>query len=217
MRILGRVTSINARKVLWLADTLGLAYEHEVWGQPNRDPKVPEFLSLNPNGLVPVLVDGDYVLWESHAIMTYLVAEYGQGRFATDDTKLAGLIGQWMNWQSSTLMPTALYATLGLVRKVPGFDDRDKIAESLKVWINNMQILEAQFERTGGKLAGDEFTLADISIALNVHRWEMIDQQRMAELNIEIDLPVFAYCSTYLKRIKAEQPKGLAYLGPETP
>ena len=56
LRILGRVTSINMRKVLWTADLIGIAYETELWGMPHRDPKAPEYLALNPNGLVPVIV-----------------------------------------------------------------------------------------------------------------------------------------------------------------
>ena len=78
LRILGRVTSINVRKVLWAADELGVAYEREDWGLPLRDPHDPEFLKLNPNALVPVLVDDEFVLWESHAIIRYL-AERGGG------------------------------------------------------------------------------------------------------------------------------------------
>ena len=77
LRILGRVTSSNVRKVLWTADLCGIDYEHEVWGQPHRDPKVREFLALNPNGTVPVIVDGPLVLWESNAIVRYLAESRG--------------------------------------------------------------------------------------------------------------------------------------------
>ena len=69
LRILGRVTSINARKVLWAADEMGIAYEHEIWGKPDRDPNVADFLALNPNGQVPVIIDDGFVLWESSAIL----------------------------------------------------------------------------------------------------------------------------------------------------
>ena len=72
LKVLGRVTSINVRKVLWLADELGLTCEREDWGLPIRDPKVPEFLALNPNGQVPVLIEDGFVLWESSAITRYL-------------------------------------------------------------------------------------------------------------------------------------------------
>ncbi|MCS6759042.1 MAG: glutathione S-transferase N-terminal domain-containing protein [Candidatus Devosia euplotis] len=63
VKILGRLTSINVRKVLWLLDELGVTYEREDWGLPLRDPKVPAFLALNPNAQVPVLIEDDFVLW----------------------------------------------------------------------------------------------------------------------------------------------------------
>jgi glutathione S-transferase len=71
-KILGRVTSINVRKVLWAAAELGIDLEREDWGRPVRDPQVPEFLALNPNGLVPVLIEDGFVLWDSTAILRYL-------------------------------------------------------------------------------------------------------------------------------------------------
>ena len=77
--ILGRSTSINVRKAMWSADELAIAYTQEIWGKPARDPKAPEFLALNPNGQVPVLRDGDFVLWESSAILRYLIDKYGPG------------------------------------------------------------------------------------------------------------------------------------------
>ena len=78
LTILGRANSINVRKVLWLCDELGLAYEREDWGQGFRDPKDPEYLALNPNGLVPVIRDRDFVLWESDAIVRYLAQREGR-------------------------------------------------------------------------------------------------------------------------------------------
>ncbi|RYE58282.1 MAG: glutathione S-transferase, partial [Hyphomicrobiales bacterium] len=70
VRVLGRVTSINVRKVLWALDELGETYQREDWGMPLRDPKVPEFLAVNPNGQVPVFIEADgSSLWESNAIL----------------------------------------------------------------------------------------------------------------------------------------------------
>ena len=68
LKLLGRVTSINVRKVLWTADLIGIAYDNEAWGQPVRDPRQPEFLALNPNGAVPTLVDGEFVLTEQRQL-----------------------------------------------------------------------------------------------------------------------------------------------------
>ena len=89
LKILGRMTSINVRKVLWGADELGLSYDREDWGMPIRDPKVPEFLALNPNGQVPVLLDDGFVLWESNAILSYLADKDGRGTLLPADPAAA--------------------------------------------------------------------------------------------------------------------------------
>ena len=94
LKILGRVTSINVRKALWVLDELGVAYEREDWGLPLRDPKVPEFLAFNPNAQVPVLIDGDFVLWESIAIMSYLNEARGSGALMPDDAQTRALAMQ---------------------------------------------------------------------------------------------------------------------------
>src|SRR5271154_7612718 len=71
LKILGKASSINVRKVLWTCAELNLPFEREDWGTGFRSTETPEFLSLNPNGMVPVLKDGDFVLWESNSIIRY--------------------------------------------------------------------------------------------------------------------------------------------------
>ena len=71
-KVLGRTSSINVRKVLWTLDELDLAYEREDWGAGFASTKDPTFLALNPNALVPVLIDEHGALWESNAICRYL-------------------------------------------------------------------------------------------------------------------------------------------------
>ena len=62
LKVLGRVTSINVRKVLWALDELNLQYGREDWGLPIRDPKVPEFIALNPNAQIPVFIENEFIL-----------------------------------------------------------------------------------------------------------------------------------------------------------
>src|ERR1044071_10179002 len=77
IKILGKASSINVRKVLWACEEIGLPYTREDWGSGFRDTQAPEFLALNPNGLVPVVVIDDLVLWESNTILRYLAASHG--------------------------------------------------------------------------------------------------------------------------------------------
>ena len=206
LKILGRVTSINVRKVLWAADELGIEYEREDWGLPLRDPKAPEFLALNPNGLVPVIVEDGFVLWESHAILRYLAETRDQGLLLPKEARPRAIADQWMTWQATELNPTLGYAFLALARKVPGYDDPHKIAESAARWGAKMAILEAQLERTGAHVAGSDFTLADIPVGLSAHRWFGTPMERP-------ELPAVA---AYYERLKARE-AARPWLVPETP
>ena len=78
LRLLGRPSSINVKKVLWLCDELRLDVEHEAWGTGFQSTLPDGFEALNPNRLVPVIVDGDFVLWESNTICRYLAGREGR-------------------------------------------------------------------------------------------------------------------------------------------
>src|SRR6266542_1335907 len=72
LTIWGRANSVNVQKVLWCLTELDLAYQRIDAGMAFGKNDQPEYLAMNPNGRVPTLVDGDYVLWESNSIMRYL-------------------------------------------------------------------------------------------------------------------------------------------------
>lgn len=168
LRVLGRITSINVRKVLWAVDELGLSYEREDWGLPMRDPKVPDFLALNPNATVPVIVDGEFVLWESNAILRYLAEKHG--RLLPDELEASAVVEQWLVWQVGELNPAWTYAVLALIRKNPAYTDALRIAESIGKWADKLKVLEQRLARSEF-VAGDEFTIADIAIGVSSHRW----------------------------------------------
>ncbi len=170
LRVLGRVTSINVRKVLWLLDEIGIGYEREDWGLPLRDPNVPKFLALNPNARVPVIVDDGFVLWESNAILRYLAEKHGSPLLPAELRQRA-LVDQWLSWQASDLNGQSLYPFYALVRKVPGYDDAARLAASIRGWGATMAVLDRQMEKTGAFAAGTTFSLADIALGLSVHRW----------------------------------------------
>ncbi|HLV84436.1 MAG TPA: glutathione S-transferase family protein [Devosia sp.] len=204
LRILGRVTSINVRKVLWALDELGLAYGREDWGMPVRDPKVPEFLALNPNGQVPVLVENQFVLWESNAILIYLAEREGQ--LLPEQLELRALALQWLGWQAAELNPPWGYAVNALIRRTPGYDDPGKIAESMAKWAGKMEILEAALAGTSTGYIGAGFSVADIALGLSVHRWMSISAKK----------PAFPAVGEYYERLLSRE-AGARWMGPETP
>jgi len=205
LRLLGRVTSINVRKVLWTAEEIGVDFDREDWGKPERDPNVPEFLALNPNAQVPVIVDDGYVLWESNAIITYLARKHRSGLLPADPQG-QGLVEQWLYWQLGELNPTWGYAVYALMRKNPAFNDQSRIADSIAKWTAKMEVLEGQLAKTGAYVCGDAFTLADIALALSVHRWFSTPFERK-------DLP---NVTRFYEEMK-QRPAGAPWLTDKTP
>lgn len=171
LKILGKASSINVRKVLWTCSELQLPFEREDWGAGFKDPNDAEFLALNPNGLVPVLKDGDFVLWESNSIIRYLASRYGGERLYPSEPVARAKIDQWMDWQATELNRSWSYAFLALVRKAHTHQAQTEISMSIANWTRFMQILNRQLERTASFVAAEHFSLADIPIALSVNRW----------------------------------------------
>jgi glutathione S-transferase len=179
LRILGKDSSINVRKVLWTCAELGIAYEREDWGTPFRAPTESTFLALNPNGLVPVIVDADgTVLWESNTICRYLAGRYGDGSLLPRDPAPRAGVEQWMDWQAGELNNAWRYAFMALVRKSEAHADPAQVAHSVALWNRHMGILARQLDKTGAYAAGAQFSLADIVLGLSVNRWLMSPIER---------------------------------------
>lgn len=174
LRVLGKASSINVRKVLWTADEIGLAFAREDWGSGFRPLDEPTFLALNPNALVPVLVDGDLVLWESNTIVRYLAAEYGSRTSLLPATPRARAeVEKWMDWQATELNGAWRYAFMALVRQSPAHRGEAEIAGSVRDWGAKMRLLDGQLAATGAYVTGPHFTVADVVLGLSVHRWFM--------------------------------------------
>ncbi|TWI61854.1 glutathione S-transferase [Pseudoduganella lurida] len=165
--VLGKLVSINVRKVLWTARLLDIPVTLEPWGAGVRDPNVPEFLALNPNGQVPVLRDGDTVLWESNTICRYLA--HGSALLPPDALGRAR-VEQWMDWQATELNNAWRPAFMTLHRGSTKFS-ADEVQAGVRDWNTKMALLDAQLARTGAYVAGDVPSVADVVIGVSVHRW----------------------------------------------
>ncbi|WP_179404381.1 glutathione S-transferase family protein [Burkholderia guangdongensis] len=206
LKVLGRITSVNVRKVLWTCDELQLPFEREDWGAGFRSTATPEFLALNPNALIPVIQDGDFVLWESNTIIRYLANRHGGESLYPADPQSRARVDQWIDWQSAELNPSWVYAFLGLVRQSPAHGDPAEIERSIKSWTARMTTLNGQIEATGAFVAGKQFSLADIPVALSVHRWFCTPFER----------PALPAVSDYFARL-AERPAFARYCASATP
>jgi glutathione S-transferase len=168
LKILGKASSINVRKVMWACEEIGRPFVLE---EPALDSA--EFRALNPNGLMPVIVDGDFVLWESNTIIRYLANDASAVNLLPREPRARALVETWIDWQATEFNSAWRYAFQALVRKSAAHQDARSIEASLRDWSKAVAIVEGQVSRSGGYIAGAEFTLADIPIGLSINRWFM--------------------------------------------
>ena len=172
LTILGKPTSINVRKVLWTCAEIGLPYAHEPHGDRH--------LALNPNRLVPVLIDDGQALWESNTICRYLAGKHGRTDLLPAAPMARAQVEKWMDWQATELNNAWRYAFMGLVRGSAAHTDTQAIAASAAEWNRLMGLLDAQLAATGAYVSGDQFTLADIVLGLSHNRWQSTPIDRPA-------------------------------------
>lgn len=207
LKLYGRTSSINVRKVLWASVELGLPLEREEdWGFGFRSPRQPSFLAMNPNAQIPVLVDNGFELWESNSILRYLANAYGGQSLYPVDAQQRARVDQWMDWQAVELNPTWSYAFHALVRKNPDYQDPDALRDSLTRWAAAMGILEQQLQKTGAYVAGKQFSLADVVLGLSVNRW----------FGTPFEQPQLPAVSAYYQRL-AEREGFRAFCGVQQP
>jgi glutathione S-transferase len=204
IRLWGRKSSINVQKVLWCFAELGLEedkdFERIDAGLHFGKNRTPEFLALNPNGLVPTLEDGDLVLWESNTILRYLIRQYDKSKRFPVDIQNQYQSEKWMDWQLGTMWPTLRIAFLGLTRTPESERNYEAIRKAYQdtnalLALLNQQLANQQY------CSGDSFNLGDIPLALCVSRWLLLNETfpdqtgpRTSLLNIE----------SWMKRIEAE-------------
>ncbi len=170
IRIWGRTTSSNVKKVLWLADELKLTYERIGADLSFGAIDTPEFRKLNPNARVPTIEDGDFVLWESNAIMRYLAMKYGGEAFYPPEPAARANIDRWLDWQLSTLIPVDVPVYWGTIRTPPEKRDMAAIAVGAEKLVAVWAILEAQLANRQFA-ASDRFSIADIALGVLVYRF----------------------------------------------
>ncbi len=171
LTIWGRANSVNVQKVLWCLSELDLAYRRIDAGMAFGKNDQPEYLAMNPNGRVPTLVDGDFVLWESNSIMRYLNLAHGKGSpIYPDAPKRRASVDRWLDWTLSTLQPVDRPVFWALVRTPVEKRDmvaiqKDADAEAVQWRIIDTQLATRRF------IEGDDFTIADIALGAYARRW----------------------------------------------
>jgi len=174
LNIWGRISSINVRKVVWCAQELGLDFQRTEAGGRFGVVRTPEYLALNPNAMVPVIEDGEgpqrVVLWESNVVVRYLCARHAHGTLYPDALPARFDAERWMDWQQTTLNPVGVGAFWQWIRTPPDQRDPALIAASVAATEPLFALLDAHLA-TRRFMLGEQFTMADIPLGCEAHRW----------------------------------------------
>jgi len=192
LKVWGRGSSFNVQKVLWLIEELGLAYEHIPAGGAFGLLDTPEFLAMNPHGRVPVIDDGGVVVWESHSILRYLAARFGDARWWPADPGTRSMAERWMDWSQTALQPDFLMGVFwGFYRTPDAQRDWPAIRGKIAACAAHFRLLDRMLE--GRRyLLGDELTLADIAAGTALYRY----------FELEIERPGVAYVEGWYRRLQ---------------
>ena len=170
LKVLGRRTSSNVQKVLWCLDELGQPFTREDYGGEFGRNNDPEYLALNPNGVVPTLIDGELVFWESNTILRYVASKYGAtGLYPVNPVERA-LCERWMDWQLSNMSPAITPLFIALIRTAPEKRDEATIAWSIQRSRRLFAILDDVLSDRQ-YLNGSALTLADLCLGISAFRW----------------------------------------------
>jgi glutathione S-transferase len=171
LTIWGRANSVNVQKVLWCLSELDLGYARIDAGMQFGKNDQAAYLAMNPNGRVPTLVDGDFVLWESNSVMRYLCLAYGKGSPIYPDTpRRRAAVDRWLDWTLSTVQPVDRPVFWALVRTPVEQRDMVAIQKAVDTEAEVWRILENQLA-TRRFIEGDDFTIADIAVGAYARRW----------------------------------------------
>ncbi len=169
-KVWGRRSSLNVQKVMWALGELGLGHEHVDAGGRFGGLDTAEFRAMNPNGRVPVLVDSDSVLWESHAIVRYLAARYGAGTLWADDPAQRSLADRWMDWAQASWQPDFMAIFWGYWRTPEPRRDVRQIESARRACVGHLAILDAHLA-ANDFIAGRAFTMGDIPLGTGFYRY----------------------------------------------
>jgi glutathione S-transferase len=166
IRLLGRQTSGNVQKVMFLLEEIAKPYAREDYGRQFNNTTTPEYKALNPNAKVPTLIDGDVVIWESNTILRYLSSSYAPNLTGATAAERAD-VERWMDWLLASI--NAPYLALFRDAKKKPEERGADWGEQCKAMIELLSILDAQLAKREW-VALDKLTIADIALAPVIKR-----------------------------------------------
>ena len=183
--IWGRATSSNVQTAMWAVAELGLEHERIDWGGAFGGNDDPEYRAMNPNGLIPVMKDGDVILWESPVIVRYLAAKYGDENFWPSDPGKRARLDMWAEWVKTSVAPEMIYKVFWQLVRTGAADRKMSVVESGTNALKKMMtILDARLSE-GDYLGGDNLCFADIVAGHVLYRYMTMDFDKAPTPNVD--------------------------------
>jgi glutathione S-transferase len=207
LKVWGRPTSTNTQRVLWTLVEVELPYQlilasattgaqGYVWqGQaPFGIVDTAAYRSMNPNGTIPTISDGDFTLWESNAIVAYLARRHAPAKlFGSNEQTFARAL-QWMSWANYRLDPPT-HALVMHLERLPADQRRpETVEDSRKDVIRALELMEAQLDRSP-YFAGAAFSIGDIPLAISIQRF----------LHFRLERPPMPRVESWLARLSERE------------
>jgi glutathione S-transferase len=186
LRIYG-VARTRAFRPLWMANELGLDYEHLAVEIGSAGARQAHYLAINPNGRLPAIDDGGFVLFESLAITLYLAKKHAIGTLYPATLEGEAKAWQWSLWAVTEVDRGVNIWSLHAIRLPPEERDAAKRAEALAVLAAPFKVLDEAVARQP-YLVGNNFTVADLNVAAVISR------------AIEMDLSATPRLAAWLRR-----------------
>jgi glutathione S-transferase len=185
LKIWGRRNSINVQKVMWVLGELGIAYERIDAGGSFGGLNHPAFVAMNPMKRVPVIDDGGTIIWESHAIIRYLCAQYGKGRLWSEDAVQRSASDIWMEWTQTSLQPKFISGVFwGFYRTPETQRDWPAIRQNVQATADLFHILDRHLANRLF-VGGDALTIGDIPPGAQLYRYFQLEIERPSLPHVE--------------------------------
>lgn len=193
LKIWGRKNSSNVRKALWIAEEMGLPYESVEAGGAFGLVDGEAYRAKNPNGRVPMIEDGDFVLWESNAIVRYLAARYApDSALYPSDPQARASADKWMDWTTSTFAEPFRHVFWGVLRTPAEQQDWVQINGAIKT-VQSLLLVVDEALANQPYLSGDELGMGDIPLGSFIYAW----------FEMPIERPAMHHLQAWYERLKA--------------
>ncbi|MDX7991492.1 glutathione S-transferase family protein [Xenorhabdus littoralis] len=184
LTVWGRKNSSNVKKVLWCLEELNVPYKQIDIGGTFGKLNEPEYLSMNPNSVIPCLQDDDFILWESNTIVRYIAAKFGEKTLYPADLQERASIEKWMDWVGCNLFPPIKQFMISFIRTPEDQRDPEVITQTLAEIEKLLSIVDNTLNNQQ-YLSGNKFGMADIALAPLAYLWLNVDIERPSLPNLE--------------------------------